>query len=120
MLVLSSRYEGSPNVVLEAMAAGVPVVATRCDFGPSELIQDGRDGLLVPPEDAGALSQAMARMMEDRELRAKLGRAGQNRILEEASLERIMQQWREIVGSAVLQPRNPIARTKDARVAASM
>ena len=100
MLVLSSRYEGGPNVVIEALASGIPVIASRCDFGPAELIEDGRDGLLVPPEDSAALAEAMARMMSDAGLRAGLARSGQQRIAAEASLDTIMDQWRDVIRSA--------------------
>lgn len=101
MLVLSSRFEGSPNVVAESMAAGIPVIAADCDFGPAELIDDGHNGLLVQPEDASALADAMARMMSDPGLRKRLGQAGQRSMRKRARSDQIMAQWRDVVLGAI-------------------
>jgi glycosyltransferase involved in cell wall biosynthesis len=65
LFVLSSIWEGAPNVLVEALALGVPSVATDCPSGPAEILSDGRYGRLVPPGDAGALARAMDKTLED-------------------------------------------------------
>lgn len=80
VVVLSSDYEGMPNVVIEAMAMGKPVIATRCPFGPDELIEDRVHGLLVPTRDPAALSEAMKTLALDVSLARRLGAAAQSRV----------------------------------------
>jgi glycosyltransferase involved in cell wall biosynthesis len=76
--VLPSKYEGSPLAILEYMAGGAPIVATAVG-GVPELIESGVHGLLVRPEDPADLAAAMQRLLEDRELAARLGAAAKER-----------------------------------------
>ncbi|WP_406333518.1 glycosyltransferase family 4 protein [Streptomyces sp. NBC_00203] len=71
--VLSSRFEGLPMVMIEAMSHSLPVVSFDCPTGPADVLTHGVDGLLVPPEDPDALADAMARLMADERLRAAMG-----------------------------------------------
>ncbi len=73
--VLSSRYEGWGIALLEAMAAGQPVIAFDCQWGPGEMINHGVDGLIVPRENIGGLASAMAAVIADPALRLRLGKA---------------------------------------------
>jgi len=75
IFVLPSRFEGLPLTVIEAMASGLPVVATQVG-GLAELVQDGVNGLLVPPEDPSALADAIETLVRAPELCARMGRAG--------------------------------------------
>jgi glycosyltransferase involved in cell wall biosynthesis len=87
VLVLPSFAEGVPVVLMEAMASGIPVVATRI-AGIPELVEDGVAGLLVSPGDETALAQAMARLLNDPALCSRMGQAGQNKIIADFNLEK--------------------------------
>jgi len=77
VFVLNSTYEGMPHVLLEAMAAGLPVIATQVG-GSAEIVEAGRNGLLVPPRDALALKQALSRLLGEPAERAALVRNSQS------------------------------------------
>ncbi|HXP74424.1 MAG TPA: glycosyltransferase [Stellaceae bacterium] len=93
MLVCPSRHEPLGNVVIEAWAAGVPVVAAS-SAGPAALIRDGINGLLVPVEDADGLARAMTRLAETRTLRAELAAAGRSTYGAEFSESVVVAQYR--------------------------
>jgi len=85
VFVLNSRYEGLPHAVLEAFAAGIPVVATAVG-GTPELVRDGESGVLVPPGDAKRLREAIQTLLDDAALRERLGRGGYAVLLERHSM----------------------------------
>ena len=73
---LSSRWEGFGHVLVEAMACGVPVAAFECPHGPTDIVDHEETGLLLPPGDSRALSEALDRLLEDRKLADRLRDAG--------------------------------------------
>ena len=94
--VLSSRREGFPNALLEAMAAGLPAVAFDCRSGPSEIVTHGEDGLLVAAGDVAALAAALERMMADAAGRARMGSAA-SAVASRFSPDRVMERWAELL-----------------------
>ena len=90
--ILSSDYEGVPLAVLEAMAAGKPVIATTVG-GVPELVEDGVTGILVPPRDPQALAQAILRLVKDPDLRQRMGKAAQERTLERFDIARTAREY---------------------------
>lgn len=86
LYALPSRWEGLPMAVLEAMAAGLPVVASAVGGLPTA-IRHGREGVLVPPEDATALAGALEQVLADPELRSRMGRAARDRYRANFTLE---------------------------------
>ncbi len=104
VFVLASDYEGTPNVLLEAMACGLPVAATRTG-GSAEAVLHERTGLLSPVGKVEALAQNLLRLLHNTDERAVFGRAGRERVLERYSLEALVK-GHEQVYEFVLQGRS--------------
>ena len=94
--LLSSIYEGIPNVLLEAMAIGMPCISTDCPFGPAEIIENEKSGLLVPVGDETAFADAMCRMVEDPAFAAQCGENARE-IKNTYSIESISARYAEYV-----------------------
>lgn len=94
LLVQPSLWEGLSNVILEAMAAGKPVVAS--DMGGRELVVNDVSGLLYPSGDIAALADCLATLIADDEMRRRMGEAGRRRVLEEFSMETMVRTMENI------------------------
>jgi glycosyltransferase involved in cell wall biosynthesis len=97
---LSSRFEGFPLVLLEAMSKGMAVVAFDCPTGPADIIEDHVNGLLVPAEDVQAFSAALKEMVEDAELRRRCGAAAAE-TAREYTMAAIGPKWDEMLQALV-------------------
>ncbi len=95
LFVLASRWEGMPNALLEAMAAGVPAIGTRVE-GTEDVIQDGETGLLVAPRDPRALAEAMKSLLTDRDRAQTLGRAAREHVRTHFSLDAMVHRHEDL------------------------
>lgn len=102
LFVLPSLSEGMPNVVLEAMAAKLPVVATAVD-GTNSLVIDGETGLLVPPADPTALSRAILTLLDDPDRCRQMGQKGYERVREHFSEQVMCQRYEEVIRTVLIQ-----------------
>lgn len=98
LFVLPSLYEGMPNVILEAMAARLAVVATDVD-GTREVVVDGETGLLIPPADPTALQQAILTLLRDDGFRHSLGECGYQRVLTQFSEQLMCERYEQLLTS---------------------
>ena len=102
-LILPSANEGTPVVVIEALAAGCPVVATSVG-GVPDVVREGIDGFLVPPRDTEALAERLTRLAEDPELRARMGAAGRQSVPPRYAVDRLVGDIDELYRSLLSRP----------------
>ena len=93
IFVLTSKYEGFPNALLESMAVGLPCVTFDCPSGPREISMDGQVALLVPPNDEVSLRLALEQLILDKDLRGSLGKCARVSVLERFALDKVLDQW---------------------------
>lgn len=93
---LTSRFEGFPNALLEAMGAGLPCLAFDCPSGPRELTSGGKYGLLVAPDDQDALISALTTLMGDEALRRRLGSEARKSVVKRFALRRVLDRWDQL------------------------
>lgn len=98
--VMSSVFEGFAMVLLEAMACGLPCVSFDCPYGPRNVIFDGEDGFLVEYLNSNALADNICKLIEDNELRKRMGQNGRKNVIR-FSRETIMRQWVELFESII-------------------
>lgn len=92
---MPSRFEGFPNALLEALAMGCACIATDCESGPREILEDGRLGILTPVDDVNAMADALRKLMQDSELRRQYG-SHSDYVRSRYKLESISQQWLDL------------------------
>lgn len=100
LFLSTSDFEGLPNALIEAQGLGLPAVATRCPYGPDEVVDDGETGLLTAPGDADGLAGAVAVLARDRERRERFGRAAAGCARERFGLAGVVPRWEEVLERA--------------------
>ncbi|MBQ4169218.1 MAG: glycosyltransferase family 4 protein, partial [Bacteroidales bacterium] len=95
IFAMSSRYEGLPMVLLEAQAAGLPIVSFQCKCGPKDIVEPGVSGYLVAEGDTSALAAKIKELMDDEELRRKMGSAA-FKASERYDIQSIMNKWADL------------------------
>lgn len=101
IFVLSSRYEGFPNALLDAIACEIPVIAFSCPSGPAEIIAHERTGLLVPPTDVAGLAEAIVRLAGDECLRQRIVSAATREVADRLNPDRICRHWEDLIADLV-------------------
>lgn len=100
LFVLSSRYEGFPNALLQSMSRGLPCISSDCESGPADIAQEGLQFLRVPVEHVGLLSEVMGLFMQDESLRKEFA-INNLQVTEKFSLARYFQSWDQLIEQTI-------------------
>jgi glycosyltransferase involved in cell wall biosynthesis len=96
IFIMTSRFEGFPLVLIEAMQCGLPCIAFDCPQGPREIIEDEKNGFLIPYDDDALFIEKLTFLIENPEEREKMGRAAKESV-KRFDKEKIMNQWKELL-----------------------
>jgi glycosyltransferase involved in cell wall biosynthesis len=110
IFALSSRFEGLPMALMEAMGLGVAAIAFDCRSGPRELTRDGSDGVLIPPGDVEAMVRGLRQLIADDALRVELGRKAAHSIRERYSVQAVLTLWDALFAQVGARAAPPAAR----------
>ncbi len=112
LFVLPSRWEGFPNIVCEALAAGVPALVSDCAYGPSEIVDHGQSGWVAPPGEVGALTAGLEHLLRHPDLSARLARRGQERVLR-FDIQEMVRAYTSLFVEQAMTRRPTIARREE-------
>jgi len=97
LFVLSSEAEGLPYALIEALGLGLGVISTRCDYGPDEIIEDGKTGLLVEVGNVDQMAQAIRTLAGNKPLRTRMGLKARDRVRARFDFRRRCRQWEDLI-----------------------
>jgi GalNAc-alpha-(1->4)-GalNAc-alpha-(1->3)-diNAcBac-PP-undecaprenol alpha-1,4-N-acetyl-D-galactosaminyltransferase len=96
IFVMTSKFEGFPNALLEAMGLGLPCIAYDCPSGPNDITRAGKDALLVPLNDRSALTESLNKLMSNEQLQKSLGLQAKELTMQRFQLSAILEQWKRL------------------------
>ncbi len=102
IFVLSSLWEGFPNVILEALCCGLPVVSTDCLTGPAEIINSGENGFLVNVGDYAAMADRIAELLKTEKTAARIKKNGRKKV-NEFGIQEKAYEWSKVIDSLILK-----------------